>query len=912
MNLTTTSSTEQFVNYYKIITRHDKNNKNIFLIYKSDEPDIEQEDGTPRSDTLILNSQSLMKLSMVREFSHDILQKLLNYNNISTINASHVNISTVLDKDKSTIITTTTTTSTMTTTPSTVITLQSLEVFLVKFTNTLSTFYENMIMFKFDPYCNFLLNDNNYKQDIKYLIEIIQNTHPSDNIMQKDFSNLVNPYGLEKIVFTGGGTKGIMYIGAFLGLLATGQIFYLNHFSGTSVGALSSMILGCVTPRAEDYDIIKTMSLRDLITQKVAIVDKYRMAAGFIMEKFYKRDIDTFYSAPNYTFYGMWTAIDTIIKNNGLYDPQKSGFLVWYALICKKVCSIMENGLDNLIIIKKKDGTIVNFLNEKIEKCENELNKYDNVNIDTDSFEGWEIIKFFTFQEYNDFTHKKIVLTGTQTKRIETVYYTHSNSLYKDLSVIIAASASMSIPWIFKAPIINDSYNLDGGIYDNYPLTHCDKKVKDKVTHYNNKIFGYLIDDNSTMIDTYEIIRELWLVYMGFIDVMNISYLTDSSDILNHSIVDPMESLNYVKISELFFEIRSEIYKLLYFVDTDLETFLSRDDELITAFNIRDLEDIYTKLLDNCTAQSPENCNQCNGLLLPVKGIEFIENYLKELTTINKDHSILIETFKIGKKTNLADVCDISIKQGNIYNILTQLINEELDRIDLIMKNKICDTFNRIIIRYDNVLRHLMGNILAYYEHKGTFVKGNDLVSPSKYFSEIMKNLYKKLLEFDTITNNATIFVNKKRKEKFIKNYMTCSVQIAITMISKILTRGSGNNIDMTNFEIKKEQSSYQKVLDYFFHTDMTGILYKYMSIANDRICNDSFNDMRTIKLNSFETSTLHFNMDDDLKARLMGEGYFKTIRYFTSLLHTMEVTGKLRSSDEYIESIEIVYKKML
>ena len=68
------------------------------------------------------------------------------------------------------------------------------------------------------------------------------------------------------------------------------------------------------------------------------------------------------------------------------------------------------------------------------------------------------------------------------------------------------AIASMSIPGVFKAPIINGSYHLDGGIYDNFSITHCDKKTKDKITHYNNKIFGYLIDDQNSIIDAYEII----------------------------------------------------------------------------------------------------------------------------------------------------------------------------------------------------------------------------------------------------------------------------------------------------------------------------------------------------------------------------------------------------------------------
>jgi hypothetical protein len=131
-------------------------------------------------------------------------------------------------------------------------------------------------------------------------------------------------------------------------------------------------------------------------------------------------------------------------------------------------------------------------------------------------------------------------------------------------------------------------------------------------------------------------------------------------------------------------------------------------------------------------------------------------------------------------------------------------------------------------------------------------------------------------------------------------------------MLSKsILSKSSEyTNIDNPSESLIEEKSSYQKAIDFFFHTDLTGILYKYVCIASDRICNDSFNRMRTIKINTFESHLLDFNMDDDMKARLIYEGYSKTIKYFTNLLHIMELTGRNRSDDEYLESYEIRYKK--
>ena len=433
--------------------------------------------------------------------------------------------------------------------------------------------YENRLFFNFDPFANFLLSTKSKMDDVNNIINKIKSYYSLQNkYIDTNFNNYVNPYGLEKVVFTGGGTKGIIYIGALLGLFATGQLFYINHYAGTSIGALTAMVMGCITPTKDIYMRIKTKKLKDITYQEHKLIDKYQEAIRFIVRVFYGRSVDTFYNAPSYTFYGIWSVLDKIIKENGLYDPVTSGFQIWYALICKKLCHIMGNGLDKLIVIEKKDGSIVEFIdkqteiedleqkilndyvdsvkhNDKHNNNDNNINGYlGNIDFNKDSFEDWKIKKFFTFNEYNIYTGKTLVLTGTKTSKIETVYYTHTNTEYANLSVIICATASMSIPWVFKAPIINGSYNLDGGLFDNYPLTHCDIKIKDKITKYNNKIFGYLIDDKNTIIDTYELIRELWVSYNGFIDATKIAYLCYSPD--------------YINISQLFFEIRLELYKL--------------------------------------------------------------------------------------------------------------------------------------------------------------------------------------------------------------------------------------------------------------------------------------------------------------------------------------------------------------
>ena len=219
-----------------------------------------------------------------------------------------------------------------------------------------------------------------------------------------------------------------------------------------------------------------------------------------------------------------------------------------------------------------------------------------------------------------------------------------------------------------------------------------------------------------------------------------------------------------------------------------------------------------------------------------------------------------------------------------------------------------------MVNKYLAILTYLTNNIFCYYELKGNFVRSNEVDAHVGCFSEIIKEIHKKIIIFETITNNAIIFLNKQR-EKIklppIKNHINNTIQIALSMIEKVLTRrkwGGNNNTNTSDVEFDKEQSSYTKTFNYFFQTDMLGILRKYMCIANDRICSDSFNQMRTIKLNTFETSTLHFDMDDGLKARLIYEGYSKTIKHFACLLHIYEITGRQRSADEYLDSIERRY----
>jgi len=888
---------------------------------------------------------------------------------------------------------------------------------------------EDRIFFNFDPYGNFLLTNRSTDQDIRDLIRRTT-TYVDDPIKTDmiDLSNRDNPYGLEAVVFTGGGTKGCIYIGALMGMFMVGSLFYLNSFSGTSIGALTAMIISAITPSKSEFDQIRNLTIRQINQDHVNMIERYKKAIDLVFSRTVLRTIDTFYDQPSLTIYGIYTMLERIARENGLYDPVKSGFHVWYALLIKKICHIMGNGLDKLIVVRRKDGTIVDFSQDtknittsygvldvpvkilvsakstvddvvqrsvdlvtqnqslidtntqkqnlvetdtqkqsNLEKEESDTkttdvqsNLIDGFDWDKDRFEGWVVERFFTFKEYNELTDKSLVLTGTSTDKIQVVYYTHTDPKYADLSVLTGASASMSIPYVFKAPIIRNSYHLDGGLFDNYPLTHMDIMKKGRILSYNNKIFGYLIDDQNSIIDSYEIIREMWLTYNGFLDVMNISYLIDSAD--------------YMEIAQLFFEIRSELYKFLYNSDTDILTFVGTNkSEQIKRFNIMDMEEMFTHISQHVI------CNKdLEKLVLPKKGTEYFKNMLMGLykeqkvrrqaiiasrysrdrepipvyssisnlfgltsthytnqsnhtnqsnqsnhtnqsnqsnqdTVISEnaipDDAIEELVQKVGRKTDLTDLTELAVRQSHIYAEIVRHIDNDLQVIDLIKDTEQVG----VVQRYRELLEHVMQRVICYYEIKGTFITNGELDQPSKYLMRTVQQLNQMMSKLNEITDKAVEQINianQKTGKPKISNYIKQSINIGLMMISKILTRGS--DFDLSEKPMDQNKSTYQKAVDYFFHTDMSGILYKYLCIANDRICNDTQNNMRTIKLNSFETSTLHYNMEDSLTGRLIYEGYVKTIRYFTSLLHIMEITGKSRSNVEHLDSYEIRFKRKI
>lgn len=85
-----------------------------------------------------------------------------------------------------------------------------------------------------------------------------------------------------------------------------------------------------------------------------------------------------------------------------------------------------------------------------------------------------KIGKLMTFKEIHDHFKKKIVMT-TYNYTLQQVEYL-SYETTPEMPCIVGLRMSCCLPLIFKPYKYMDSYYIDGGIYDNFPITYSDSK----------------------------------------------------------------------------------------------------------------------------------------------------------------------------------------------------------------------------------------------------------------------------------------------------------------------------------------------------------------------------------------------------------------------------------------------------
>ena len=100
-----------------------------------------------------------------------------------------------------------------------------------------------------------------------------------------------------------------------------------------------------------------------------------------------------------------------------------------------------------------------------------------------------------TFGDVYTLFQKDLVITGTNISKHCTTYFNRHD--YADMRVVDAIRISISIPFLFSAVMFNNDIYVDGGITDNYPISHCLNIIADKNTYMTdatNYVIGCYIE----------------------------------------------------------------------------------------------------------------------------------------------------------------------------------------------------------------------------------------------------------------------------------------------------------------------------------------------------------------------------------------------------------------------------------
>ena len=143
---------------------------------------------------------------------------------------------------------------------------------------------------------------------------------------------------------------------------------------------------------------------------------------------------------------------------------------IFAALIC---LNLDLNELEEYIINKPWDK-LFNFSPEFILKLTSELGIYDIdifVDIFTTLLKSKGLSKDITLKELYEYSNIEIFIYTTKLSTWEKDVFSHKT--HPDLKVIEATYMSSTLPGLFKPIFFNESYYLDGGLINSYPLNEC-------------------------------------------------------------------------------------------------------------------------------------------------------------------------------------------------------------------------------------------------------------------------------------------------------------------------------------------------------------------------------------------------------------------------------------------------------
>ena len=526
-------------------------------------------------------------------------------------------------------------------------------------------------------------------------------------------------------------------------------------------------------------------------------------------------------------FFNINDPMNIINLPNGSLLNPNKKFIPWLSKVCKNVCKIMENDLYHLI-----------------------ADDYDeNINDN-----------FFTFNQYYNITGKKLIFVTSDGNKYTSIFITNDDNgkkIYGDNNVLNSVKSSMAIPLIFPSgEITNNKEKIlcyDGGIFDNIPCDTLDIYNNDNdLLYYYRNILTFVLD--SGPVRPYETLRNLNEINVNLkqmlatLEAKNIGYTKSKKtlELINDGlyIINSIESLlninNFNK----------------YLID-NFDIFTNEFNKL-NNYNKKNINNNVIKLLQDCNDK-----------------IDALKIYLINNTNVNiNDHSsinyeIIINNFI--KITN--DLNEIS----NLFDKICKIKNEiSINKLDSIEQSD-----NHVIFenKFKNLIDDLIDNNIktnALFLHYWHTVEYTEELNNLKY-----KNLD---ILLEKIINIGELYI------KFTDNYNDYDASYFGLFKNNVIKYGSEIGIGLIIGLVFGFRTEIVGLLSSPTLKKFESLLGTYYLMINDKT-QDKYNKLRLVNLNTFNSSFLNFNIDNDLKNRLLYEGYQKTIKHLAKTLFIQEAS---------------------
>lgn len=809
--------------------------------------------------------------------------------------------------------------------------------------NELQTIFEGLaeyadILCPDDYTYNFKYNQNNnllqrdFRESIPY-----KTSSPGINFLN-DEKIKTNIYNMEHITFTGGGAKGVIYAGTLLALMTSGNILFLNRFTGTSAGALTACIFACLTPQKQTYnDFInprdeKNSNRNMLAHHTAAYTQRYWLAAMYIFKELYNVDFSVLFDASfmeDWRKLGLRTVL-SINKNTALIDPAKF-FIPWYKNMCKTISVIMGNGLDEYITEDK----------------------------------------FFTFEQYFEKTGKTLVIVTSSLENQNSVFNSHEST--PKLSVITAVCASMAIPIVFPSANLDDKFHIDGGFFSNYALDNNDfRDLTGYLVKYDRKQFGQNLEYLSEA--PYEIMRMLLLFHIKLKKIkknFNDKCKNENpkcGEILKKSNIDEvMKTLEkYLDVTNFFSTVNESVIELQRLQEeekSDKRTTMAEiiaqiqklyDDELkkIGAASVPSFDS--TKTLSSVEIE--KNIQRFINLEDVITRVKEFSNAIKADATKSVDNGSTVDEISTSDNSNSIEFIDTVYALRNSPNIIfqefwrsTEYSESDKNQFFGIESREGYDSgYNLMISTYYAIIKsveysvyNLSKNIKdsrnVAYESFSKYMEETTVVIET--LSKSAANRFGTIIEVapeyaEQFVNIASTLVFLANPVKYIKKYMKKNYSLVMSA-TRVITDPIGYCVDSLLKMFKMDSKILKSigivytaatylgisqgvlvvsgfsipVMLFFaaakikraqqYFTNFSSVIDSYYSKVNDKSLHSEYNNLRTIKLNVFDAGTLEFKMENSKKNNLIYESFDKTTKFLVKQLLMQEKTGRFYTNQE-------------